>query len=221
MKSCKLRDIAEIQAGPFGTQLHKSDYVSYGIMMLNAKNVGVGCVDLTSIDYVSEQSVNKLPQYVLKEGDILFGRAGSIERHIIIERGFPKAFQGTNCIRVRCCNKSLARYLYYFLSLPHLKKRILLDSGGSTLPYISSDILENLDIILPERNYAELGIDLLTGIDSAIKHNRQINDNLAAYLATVACPFISMGSNQSRKAMHCLLSSAFFSIRERILCAIS
>ena len=39
MKCCKLGDIAEIQAGPFGTQLHKSDYVSHGIMMLNAKNV--------------------------------------------------------------------------------------------------------------------------------------------------------------------------------------
>lgn len=180
MKSCKLSDIAEIQAGPFGTQLHKSDYVSNGIMMLNAKNVGVGCVDLTSVDYVSEQSVNRLPQYILKEGDVLFGRAGSIERHIIIEKGFPKAFQGTNCIRVRCSNENLAQYVYYFLSLPHLKKRILLDSGGSTLPYISSDILENLDIILPENDLTEFGIALLADLDFAIKHNRRINDNLAA-----------------------------------------
>lgn len=179
MKICKLCDIADVQAGPFGTQLHKSDYVSQGIIMLNAKNVGIGSVDLSSVDFVSEQSADRLPQYILNEGDILFGRAGSIERHIIIEKDFPKAFQGTNCIRVRCRDKGLSQYLYYFLSLPHLKKRIVLDSGGSTLPYISSDILENLDIVLPTNNYAKIGIDLLVDLDSAIELNRRLNDNLA------------------------------------------
>ena len=42
MSKVKLSKIAEIQAGPFGTQLHKNEYVTDGIIMLNAKNIGNG-----------------------------------------------------------------------------------------------------------------------------------------------------------------------------------
>ena len=49
----KLGDIATIQSGPFGTQLHKDEYTDFGIPMLNAKNVGNGVVIMDSIDYVT------------------------------------------------------------------------------------------------------------------------------------------------------------------------
>lgn len=46
MSKQALRVIGKIQAGPFGTQLHKDEYVENSIPMLNAKNVGDGSRDI-------------------------------------------------------------------------------------------------------------------------------------------------------------------------------
>ena len=66
MSKQALRVIGKIQAGPFGTQLHKDEYVENGIPILNAKNVGDGVVILDSVDYVSEDVCARLPNYLLK-----------------------------------------------------------------------------------------------------------------------------------------------------------
>lgn len=37
---CKLGDFAEIQTGPFGSQLHAADYVDVGIPSIMPTNIG-------------------------------------------------------------------------------------------------------------------------------------------------------------------------------------
>jgi type I restriction enzyme S subunit len=172
--------IADVQAGPFGTQLHKDEYVDYGIPMLNAKNVGLGIVDLTSVEYVSQEVCDRLPRYVLQEGDIIFGRAGSIERHTYIDDKFAGAFQGTNCIRIRCHDKYMAKYLAYYLWTPSLKKRIELDAGGSTMSYLSTDILNDIEVNIPDESQMRNIANTLYLLDTKIAANNKINDNLAA-----------------------------------------
>ena len=144
MSKILLKNIAEIQAGPFGTQLHKDEYVKNGILMLNAKNIGNGVVLVDSIDAVSENVCSRLPQYVLKEGDILFGRAGVVERHTYMKKGYAGCFQGTNCIRIRCNNSNISRFVSYYLWLPIVKQRIENETGGSVLSYITSDLLKEI-----------------------------------------------------------------------------
>lgn len=40
MKKRFLRDIAEIQTGPFGSQLHKEDYVDVGTPIVTVEHLG-------------------------------------------------------------------------------------------------------------------------------------------------------------------------------------
>lgn len=42
MKTVKLREIAELKTGPFGTQFSAKEYVSEGIPVINVKNIGYG-----------------------------------------------------------------------------------------------------------------------------------------------------------------------------------
>ena len=111
MSKITLGKIADIQAGPFGTQLNKSEYVAEGIPMLNAKNIGHGVVITDSLDFVSIETCERLNRYVLQKGDIIFGRAGSIDRHTCIADDYVGSFQGTNAIRVRCHNIKIAKYM--------------------------------------------------------------------------------------------------------------
>lgn len=178
MSKVLLKDIAEIQSGPFGTQLHKDEYVTNGVLMLNAKNIGNGVVLTESVDYVSDDICSRLSQYVLREGDILFGRAGSIERHAYIDERYIGCFQGTNCIRIRCNNPDISRFVSYYLWLPIVKQRIENQTGGSILSYITSDLLEEIEIDLPDESTIKKVVTTLLLIDKKILNNNRINDNL-------------------------------------------
>ena len=176
MNKYRLGDIASIQAGPFGTQLHKDEYVSSGIPMLNSKNIGNGKIITESVDYVPQTVLERLPQYILEEGDILFGRAGTIERHTYVNSKYSGCFQGTNCIRIRCYNKSYALYISYYLWLNQLKQDIENKAGGSIQAYITTDLLKEVTVYIPD-NYAKIA-HVFSIIDSKIENNNQINDNL-------------------------------------------
>lgn len=173
-----LGQIADIQAGPFGTQLHKSDYVKNGIPMLNAKNIGNGEVLTDSLDFVSSETCRRLNHYVLKKGDVLFGRAGSIDKHTYIEDNFVGCFQGTNTIRVRCQDIKVARYISYYLWLPAIVKQILNTAGKTTIKYIDSNLLKDLIINLLDGDKAQSISDYLFNFDRKIALNNAINSEL-------------------------------------------
>ena len=176
MNKYKLGDISEIQSGPFGTQLHKDEYVPEGIPMLNSKNIGNGIVVEDSLDFVPETVCERLPRYVLKKGDILFGRAGTIERHTYVDSKYDGCFQGTNCIRIRCKDKQKSRYISYYLWLNKLKAKIENAAGGSIQSYITTDLLKDIEVEIPD-DY-EKRANFLFLIDEKIHNNNQINDNL-------------------------------------------
>ena len=176
MSKFKLGEIAEIQAGPFGTQLHKEEYVSEGIPMLNSKNIGNGKIITESLDYVPQTVCARIPRYVLRKGDIVFGRAGTIERHAFIDESYDGCFQGTNCIRIRCKDVRQSLYVSYYLWLKELKQRIENCAGGSIQSYITTDLLKDIVIDIP--NDFEKKALLLKKIDLTILNNENINDNL-------------------------------------------
>lgn len=182
MNKFKLKEIADIQTGPFGTQLHKNEYVDQGILMLNAKNIGNGEILVDSVDFVSKEVCERLPKYILEEGDILFGRAGSIERHTYIDRKYAGSFQGTNCIRIRCKTVEQAKYISYYLWLPEIKRTIENNTGGSILSYISSDLLKEIVVKIPDELTVKSSVKILSTIDKKIENNNKINDKLYKYL---------------------------------------
>lgn len=178
MSNVRLKEIADIQAGPFGTQLHKSEYVDQGILMLNAKNIGNGVILTDSVDYVSVSVCKRLPTYILKEGDILFGRAGSIDKHAYVNSDFSGCFQGTNCIRIRCRDMNISKYISYYLWKSDIKKRIENNTGGSILSYISSDLLKEIVVNIPDDRIIKSSVGLLSLIDNKIANNNKINETL-------------------------------------------
>jgi type I restriction enzyme S subunit len=66
-----------IQIGPFGAQLHASEYVSEGIPVLNVGNVWPSGIRLDSLNYVTRQKAESLSRYAIKADDLLFARSGA------------------------------------------------------------------------------------------------------------------------------------------------
>jgi type I restriction enzyme S subunit len=65
-KEYKLGDFAKVQTGPFGSQLHASDYVAAGIPCIMPTNIGSRLeVKLDNIAYVKEKDAQRLAKYTV------------------------------------------------------------------------------------------------------------------------------------------------------------
>jgi type I restriction enzyme, S subunit len=66
-----------VQTGPFGAQLHTSDFVEEGVPVLNVGNVWPGGLRFESLDHVLPEKAEQLSRYSLRSGDLLFARSGA------------------------------------------------------------------------------------------------------------------------------------------------
>ena len=170
----------EIKTGPFGTQFKASEYVESGTPVLNVKNLGYSTVISTKIDYIGENTLERLSMHILKEGDIVFGRKGAVDRHAYISANENGWMQGSDCIRLRVkTDKINPRYLsYYFLTAKHKAFMISMCSHGTTMASLNQSILSKIVIELPERYIQDYIVSVLSILDKKIKINEEVNKNL-------------------------------------------
>ncbi len=181
----KLSEIASFQTGPFGTQLKASEYSATGTPVINVKNIGYGNLILNDLDYVPATVCSRLSNHLLKKGDIVFGRKGSVDRHCYIKEENENWMQGSDCIRVRVEKGINSRYISYYLMLDRVKKQINNSSVGSTMASINTDILKTVEIILPDSERQNSIAALLTIIDEKIENNNKINAELESMAKTI------------------------------------
>lgn len=179
MNRIKLGDIAVLKTGPFGTQLSAKEYTENGIPIINVKNIGYGDILTDELDYVSEDTCERLNEHILEEGDIVFGRKGSVDRHAYIDKQFSGWLQGSDCIRVRCIDNVNKKFISHYLKLEHIKKQVNHAAVGSTMASLNTDILKRIEIDLPDRMYQDAIENILTLIEEKIVLNKKINDNLS------------------------------------------
>lgn len=182
MKKVKLGDIAVLKTGPFGTQFSAKEYVESGIPVINVKNIGYGEINNAELDFIDEATRKRLSEHILKTGDIVFGRKGSVDRHAYIDERYDGWVQGSDCIRVRCLPEVNSKFVSHYLKLDHIKKTVNNSAVGSTMASLNTDILKDIVLELPsieEQFKIEYTISL---IEEKIRVNREINDNLVHQL---------------------------------------
>ncbi len=186
MKKVKLGDIAVLKTGPFGTQFSAKEYVESGIPVINVKNIGYGEINDSELDFIDEITRKRLSEHILKTGDIVFGRKGSVDRHAYIDERYDGWVQGSDCIRVRCLPKVNAKFVSHYLKLEHIKKTVNNSAVGSTMASLNTDILKDIVLELPSEEN-QLSIEyMITLIEEKIRVNQNINDNLSYQSSMVA-----------------------------------
>lgn len=143
---------AEVKTGPFGTQLKASDYVETGTPVINVRNIGFGHVREEKLEFISEETTQRLSSHLLREKDIVFGRKGAVERHAFIRDKQSRWLQGSDCLRLRIISEEhvLARYLSYaFLTPRHQAWMIQHCSHGATMASLNQDIIRRIQLDLP------------------------------------------------------------------------
>lgn len=182
-KIVRLADIAILKTGPFGTQFKASEYVSEGIPVINVKNIGYGNIYYEGLEHIAESTCQRLSEHILRAGDIVFGRKGSVDRHCFITEREDGWFQGSDCLRVRITDNTVyPKYVSYYLLCGHVIRGINHAAVGSTMPSLNMDIISDIKIVLPSYEEQRKIADLLSSIDLKISSNNKINDNLQRQL---------------------------------------
>ena len=178
-KEYKLGEISDIQTGPFGSQLHKSDYVEEGIPCIMPTNIGQQLdIDVSNIAHINEIDANRLNRHLVKEGDIIYARRGDIEKCAYISEKENGWFCGTGCLRLRINENNNPHFIAYYLSTQECKKWIVGNAVGTTMLNLNSSILKELPLYLPSKKTQSKIVSILKSLDDKIENNRKINENL-------------------------------------------
>lgn len=164
---------AEVKTGPFGTQLHASDYVTSGTPVINVRNIGFGNIRTEKLEYIADETVQRLSGHVLQVGDIVFGRKGAVERHVLVREGQRSWFQGSDCLRLRLRTKRvLPQFLsYYLLTHEHQQWMQQQCSHGATMASLNQDIVGRIGFFAPEPVEQAAVVDILSAYDDLIENN--------------------------------------------------
>lgn len=173
-----LRDIADIQTGPFGSQLHKEDYVDIGTPIVTVEHLGNRVFTEQNLPKVSDEDKARLSKYVLKEGDIVFSRVGSVDRCSYVDAAHDGWMFSGRCLRVRPNTEIDPLYLYYFFCLEDTKQFVRNIAVGATMPSINTKLLGEVEIAYPSQREQQKIVELLSALDDKIEINQKINDNL-------------------------------------------
>jgi len=139
-----------IQTGPFGSQLHESDYVSDGLPVVMPKNLIDGRVSLDGIAQIGKSDEMRLRRHKLAKGDIVYGRRGDLGRRALIAEREEGWLCGTGCLRISLGDSVLEpAFLYYYLGLPSLTAWIQNQAVGATLPNLNTAIIRSISIRHP------------------------------------------------------------------------
>ena len=180
LQKVKLCELVNFQTGPFGTQFSASEYVEKGIPVINVKNIGIGMIIDDNLDFISETTQERLSQHILHEGDIVFGRKGSVDRHAYVFLDEDGWVQGSDCIRARGKVRVNMLFLSQYLEGKSVKKQIMDSAVGSTMPSLNTDILKDIFVLLPSIKEQNKISSVLQAISKKISVNKKINDNLSA-----------------------------------------
>ena len=185
LHSEKLAQLCEpkvgVQTGPFGSQLHKKDYVEVGTPIITVEHLGENRIRHTDTPYVSDHDKDRLSKYSLKEGDIVFSRVGSVDRRSLVRKAENGWLFSGRCLRVRVDkNKINPSFLSYFFGYEGFKNHIKGIAVGATMPSINTKILSEVRIFYPSLTEQKAIAHILGSLDDKIELNRQMNETLEA-----------------------------------------
>ena len=149
-ENVKLGEVAEkIQIGPFGTQLHKSDYIEGGIPLINPMHISDRKIFPDNSFSVSTAKYKELENYYLSTNDVILGRRGEMGRCAVVSENENGMLCGTGSLFIRGGKNLYAKYLCYLLSSQRIIAYFENSSSGTTMSNLNRGIVENTEIPLP------------------------------------------------------------------------
>lgn len=145
-----LKDIAtEMKTGPFGSALHKSDYILGGYPVINPMNLHEGKILPSSNVTVDNVIRDRLCEYVLRKGDIVIARRGEMGRCAVVTSTEDGWLCGTGSLILRLQKNALPKYLELVISSPIIREYFSDQAVGTTMMNLNQRLFGAMPLSLP------------------------------------------------------------------------
>ena len=162
----EIGQIAMVKTGPFGSMLHKDDYVSKGIPLVNPVHMRNYSIS-PDIDFtVTTEKAIELSEYLLHTGDVVFARRGDIGRCAVVfdkEDGF---LCGTGSLFVRFNIPISSIFLMYVIRTESFRNELVSKAKGATMLNLNSGIISELKVPLPPEMMQQTFAQKIESIES-------------------------------------------------------
>lgn len=191
----RLGIVATFRTGPFGSSLHKSDYVYGGVPVINPMQIIDGKILDTPWMAISETAAKKLSEFRLREHDIVIGRRGEMGRCAVVKLNQSGWLCGTGSMIVRPNSQLEPRFAQRLLSSSPVVAAIEATSVGTTMINLNQSTLSNLQIQMPKTYLEQEAIAdalsdtdaLLDTLEQLLTKKRQIKQGMMQELLTGQC----------------------------------
>ena len=172
----RIKNIAQVKIGPFGSLLHAHDYVENGHPVINPVHLKEGKI---SVDYnftINDEKYFEMISYQLIANDIIFGRRGDIGRCALVSEHEDKCICGTGCLYIRFREKINPQFSICSLNNKSITNYLMSRAKGATMLNINCNIIENMPMILPPLSLQQEFAEKISAID---KQKELIKQSLA------------------------------------------
>ena len=169
--------------GPFGSLLHKKDYVENGIPLVNPAHITEEGIEADSTKTVSLATASRLASYVMRRDDVVIGRRGELGRCAVVTEAQDGWLCGTGSFFIRPSNQCDSRFLVRLLRSRPVRARLDALAGGAVMPNLSNTALAGLPIDLPPMLQQRRIVELLDALALEVHRLRRVNEQKQAALA--------------------------------------
>ena len=180
-----LGEIAKVQTGPFGSQLKNEQYIIGGTPVVTVEHI----VDFKIKDFnypsVTEEDAKRLSKYLLKEGDIVFTRVGSVDLSAYVNRNQDGWMFSSRMLSVRPSKEINSKFLSYFFQQSTFRNYLLKIAVGATMPSLNTSILKEIPVSYPSLSEQKSIAAILTSFDDKIELLQAQNKTLEELAQTI------------------------------------
>jgi type I restriction enzyme, S subunit len=184
-KEIELCQIAEVQTGPFGSQLKNEQYITGGTPVVTVEHIQDFRIKDFKYPSITDDDKQRLNKYLMKEGDILFTRVGSVDISAYVNKHQNGWMFSSRMLRVRPKNEINSRFLSYFFQQKKFREYILNISVGATMPSINTGILKTIPISYPQLPEQKAIAKVLSSLDDKIDLLHRQNKTLEQMAETL------------------------------------
>ena len=169
------------QTGPFGSSLHKHDYVESGVPVIPTEAIGRRLLRPIEVPQVDDDTADRLRRHKVKVGDILFARRGvqATGLSAIMREQNAGWICGTGAILLRVLSNDIdPTYLSFVLASDTSHEWLRQHAVGAVMPNLNETVIRGLPLSIPPLGIQQSIASILGTLDDKIELNRRMNETL-------------------------------------------
>ena len=159
----RIYSFCELRIGPFGSALHKEDYMTGGHPLVNPSHIIGGAIRPDENLTIDDGKYESLAAYHLLPGDVVLGRRGEIGCCAVVKT--DRLICGTGSMIIRPGQKARSDYLQRVVSFPSFSHALEANAVSVTMKNLNAKIVGSAEVFLPDLKDQDAFIALVSQID--------------------------------------------------------